>query len=63
MIKCPACGKDIASSADTCPFCGAKQKKPIYNKWWFWVLLPIVILFSIVLFITLSKIIYFAVKY
>lgn len=43
MIKCHACGKEIASSAKTCPSCGAKQKKPIFKKWWFWVLVIIFI--------------------
>lgn len=27
MVKCKACGTDIAKSAKTCPNCGAKQKK------------------------------------
>lgn len=43
MIKCHTCGKEIASSAKTCPSCGAKRKKPIYKKWWFWVLVIILI--------------------
>jgi RNA polymerase subunit RPABC4/transcription elongation factor Spt4 len=43
MIKCHACNKEIASSAKTCPSCGAKQKKPIFKKWWFWVLIVIFI--------------------
>jgi len=43
MVKCHACNKEIASSAKTCPSCGAKQKKPIYKKWWFWVLIIIFI--------------------
>lgn len=47
MIKCHACGKEIASSAKTCPSCGAKQKKPIFKKWWFWVL---VIIFIAIIF-------------
>lgn len=41
MVKCHACNKEIASSAKTCPSCGAKQKKPIFKKWWFWVLIVI----------------------
>ena len=28
MIKCKTCGADIASSAKSCPGCGAKNKKP-----------------------------------
>ena len=46
MIKCHACEKEIASSAKTCPSCGAKQKKPIFKKWWFWVL---IVLFIVVI--------------
>lgn len=29
MVKCKACGQEIAKSARTCPNCGAKQKKSI----------------------------------
>lgn len=28
MIRCKACGKEIAKSAKACPSCGAKNKKP-----------------------------------
>lgn len=28
MIRCKACGKEIAKSAKSCPHCGAKNKKP-----------------------------------
>lgn len=30
MIKCKACGKDIAKNADTCPHCG--YKVPMSNS-------------------------------
>lgn len=30
------CGHEIAKSANVCPQCGAKNKKPIYTAWWFW---------------------------
>ena len=43
MIKCKTCGVNIASSAKSCPSCGAKNKKPIYTKWWFWVLVILII--------------------
>lgn len=43
MTTCQACGKEIAKSAKTCPSCGAKQKSPIYKKWWFWVIIVIFI--------------------
>lgn len=28
LVKCKACGEEIAKSAKTCPHCGAKNKKP-----------------------------------
>ncbi len=43
MVTCKSCGNEIASSAKTCPSCGAKNKKPIFKKWWFWVLIVVVI--------------------
>jgi len=47
LIACKACGKEISSSAKTCPHCGAKNTKPIYKKWWFWTIIA-VIFFGIV---------------
>lgn len=44
LVKCKSCGNDIASSAKTCPNCGAKNKKPIYKKVWFWILIVIVVI-------------------
>ncbi len=44
MKKCSVCQKDIAKSAKVCPDCGAKQKKPIWAKWWIWVLAVIVLI-------------------
>lgn len=38
MTTCKACGKEIAKSAKFCPSCGAKNKKPIFKRWWFWVI-------------------------
>lgn len=32
MVKCKACGQEIAKSARTCPNCGAKQKTPLGVK-------------------------------
>ena len=43
IINCKVCDKEIAKNAKTCPNCGAKNKKPIYKKWWFWVLLVLFI--------------------
>ena len=39
LVKCKVCGAEIASNAKVCPQCGAKNKKPIYKKWWFYVLI------------------------
>lgn len=43
IIKCKTCGADMASNAKSCPGCGAKNKKPFYTKFWFWVLVLFVI--------------------
>lgn len=47
MVKCKTCGADIAASARVCPACGAKNSKPIYKRWWFWVI-AVIFLFSII---------------
>lgn len=44
MIKCKTCGADIASSAKSCPGCGAKNKKPFYTRWWFILIVVFVII-------------------
>ena len=43
MCTCKACGQEMAKSAKNCPHCGAKNKKPIYTKWWFWFVVVIFI--------------------
>lgn len=43
MTTCKACGQEIAKSAKACPHCGAKNKKPIFKKWWFWAIIVILI--------------------
>jgi len=35
LKNCSTCNAEIASTAKTCPSCGAKNKKPIYKRWWF----------------------------
>lgn len=47
MINCKVCNAQIAKSAKTCPNCGAKSKKPILKRWWFWVL-AVLLLFTLV---------------
>lgn len=41
LTKCKACGAEMADSAKTCPKCGAKNKKPFYKKWWFYVIVAL----------------------
>ena len=53
---CPNCGTDIGNSR-FCPFCGAdmskraelkqqpqKVKKPIFKRWWFWVICAVLVI-------------------
>lgn len=42
MSNCKFCGKEIAKNAKSCPSCGAKNKKPLYLRWWF---ITIVVIF------------------
>ncbi len=44
LIKCKSCGADIASNAKTCPSCGAKNKKPLYKKWWVWAIAVVIVI-------------------
>lgn len=43
MVKCKTCNNEIASSAKSCPNCGAKNKKAFYKKWWFWLIIVVVV--------------------
>ena len=38
---CKSCGQEFAKNAKFCPHCGAKNKKPIFKKWWFWVIIAL----------------------
>ena len=44
LITCKHCGHEIASSAKACPHCGGKNKKPIFKRIWFWILVVIILL-------------------
>ena len=44
MTTCKHCGAEIATSAKTCPKCGAKNSKPIYKRVWFWILIAVLVL-------------------
>lgn len=43
IMKCKKCGQEVDKKAVVCTGCGCKIKKPIYKKWWFWVLVAIVL--------------------
>ena len=44
MTICKHCGAEIAAGAKTCPKCGGKNKKPIYKRVWFWILVAVLVL-------------------
>lgn len=44
MTICKHCGAEIAAAAKTCPKCGGKNKKPIYKRVWFWILIAVLVL-------------------
>ena len=44
MTQCKSCAKEIATSAKSCPGCGAKNKKPIYKRAWFWIIAIIIVI-------------------
>lgn len=43
MIQCKSCSKEIAANAKSCPGCGAKNKKPMYKRVWFWAVAIIIV--------------------
>lgn len=43
LTTCKACGAEIAKDAKACPHCGSPNKKPLYKKVWFWVVVLLVI--------------------
>lgn len=47
MKNCKACGAEIATSAKSCPKCGAKNKKPIWKRVWVWILAVIILVAAI----------------
>lgn len=46
LTKCKVCGATIASSAKVCPSCGAKNKKSIFKRWWFWLIVAVFVIGS-----------------
>lgn len=47
MTTCKVCGNELAKSAKRCPHCGAKNKRPIYKRWWFWLFIAIVLYLAV----------------
>lgn len=47
MKACKVCGEQIAKNAKVCPHCGAKNKKIIFKRWWFWALIIVIVLGAI----------------
>ena len=47
-IVCKTCGKEFAKSAKFCPGCGAKNKKPLYKRWWFIAIVAVIMLVILV---------------
>jgi RNA polymerase subunit RPABC4/transcription elongation factor Spt4 len=47
LTTCKVCGAEMASSAKSCPKCGAKNKKPIYKKWWLYLLILVAVIAAI----------------
>lgn len=43
MIYCSKCGFRYSKNFRKCPQCEKKHSTPFYNKWWFWVLVVLVI--------------------
>ena len=44
MKPCKSCGQPIAKKAKVCPNCGAKNKKPLFKKPIFWILIVLVVI-------------------
>lgn len=44
LVACKSCGQEIATKAKICPHCGAKNKKPVFKKWWFWVIIAVLVI-------------------
>lgn len=41
---CKKCGSENYAGIKFCSNCGAKLKKPVYKRWWFWVLIVIAVI-------------------
>ena len=43
VIQCKKCHAAIAAGTKLCPTCGTNTSKPFYKKWWFWVIVIIIL--------------------
>ena len=41
---CKNCNNPLPEKATVCPSCGAKNKKPIYKRWWFWLIAALIVI-------------------
>lgn len=39
---CKNCGQPLSGKEKQCPACGERQKKPIYKRWWLWVIVVLI---------------------
>ena len=46
-MNCKKCGQTIDKGAVICVNCGCKVRKPVYKKWWCWVLMSLATLMTI----------------
>lgn len=44
MTTCKHCGAEIAAGAKVCPQCGGKNKKPLYKRPWFIILIVVILM-------------------
>lgn len=44
MTTCKYCGATVSKTAKSCPHCGGRFKKPVYKRWWFIVIMVVVVL-------------------
>jgi rubrerythrin len=49
IVTCKTCGKQIARSAKTCPYCGARQHQGVLTACYLIVILMFVVIFYIIL--------------
>ena len=44
VVICRNCKAPMTQGGDVCQSCGAKNKKPFHKKWWFWVIIVLVLI-------------------